>query len=123
MAPTVFLPRESQQAVCLSLEQETRAQPFKFADRRFENLNQVNDWVMQFLADQLAMPVERPVVTETTALGAAYLAGLGAGVFASPEDIARQWKRQREFKPAMKTAERNQLYAGWQAAVARVRSG
>jgi glycerol kinase len=71
----------------------------------------------------LAMPVERPVVTETTALGAAYLAGLGAGVFASPEDIARQWKRQREFKPAMKTAERNQLYAGWQAAVARVRSG
>ena len=48
VAPTVFLPRESQQAVCLSLEQETRAQPFKFADRRFENLNQVNDWVMQF---------------------------------------------------------------------------
>ncbi len=68
------------------------------------------------------MPVERPVVTETTALGAAYLAGLGAGIFESPDDITRQWKRQREFKPAMKTAERNALYAGWQEAVSRVRS-
>ena len=100
--------------------QEDGAKP---AALRVDGGMAVNDWVMQFLADQLAMPVERPVVTETTALGAAYLAGLGAGVFASPEDIARQWKRQREFKPAMKTAERNQLYAGWQAAVARVRSG
>jgi len=82
----------------------------------------VNDWVMQFLADQLAMPVERPVVTETTALGAAYLAGLGAGVFASTAEIAARWKREREFKPAMAPAPRQALYTGWLDAVRRVRS-
>ncbi|MBI3706660.1 MAG: glycerol kinase GlpK [Proteobacteria bacterium] len=82
----------------------------------------VNDWVMQFLADQLAIPVERPVVTETTALGAACLAGLGVGVFASTADIARQWKRERVFEPQMDGKRRNALYAGWQDAVRRVRS-
>ena len=99
--------------------QEDGAKP---ASLRVDGGMAVNNWVMQFLADQLAMPVERPVVTETTALGVAYLAGLGAGIFASPSDIATQWKREREFKPAMKTAERNALYAGWQDAVARVRA-
>ena len=48
VAPTVFLAQESQQAVCLELEQETRARPFEFPDKRFQNLNQLNDWVMQF---------------------------------------------------------------------------
>jgi glycerol kinase len=82
----------------------------------------VNDWTMQFLADQLGVPVERPVVTETTALGAAYLAGLGAGVFASTDEIARNWRREHLFRPAMKAKPRDALYAGWREAVRRVRS-
>jgi glycerol kinase len=80
-----------------------------------------NDWLMQFLADMLALPVERPVVTETTALGAAYLAGLATGLWSSTEDIARHWRRDRLFEPGMAPAERDRLYAGWQDAVARVR--
>jgi glycerol kinase len=81
----------------------------------------VNDWVMQFLADQLGTPVERPTVTETTALGAAYLAGLTIGTFSSTEDIARRWQRERRFEPAMPEAQRARLYAGWKDAVGRVR--
>ncbi len=81
-----------------------------------------NDWVMQFLADQLGIPVERPQVTETTALGAACLAGLATGVFASIDDIARRWRRDRRFEPAPAGKRRDQLYAGWQRAVKRVRS-
>ena len=80
-----------------------------------------NDWLMQFLADILDLPVERPVVTETTALGAAYLAGLQAGIFASTADIAQRWRRDRLFEPKMKAEERERLYAGWLEAVARVR--
>ncbi len=82
----------------------------------------VNDWVMQFLADQLAIPVERPRVTETTALGAAYLAGLGAGVYVSTAEIARRWKSQRRFRPAGPSTDRERLYQGWRRAVRRVRS-
>jgi len=81
-----------------------------------------NDWVMQFLADILNLPVERPVVTETTALGAAYLAGLQAGLFKSVEDIGSRWQRDRLFEPQMGADQREALYAGWQAAVKRVRS-
>ena len=61
------------------------------------------------------------MVTETTALGAAYLAGLQAGIFASTADIARRWQRDRLFEPKMTAAERERLYAGWLEAVARVR--
>ncbi|HEX6979595.1 MAG TPA: glycerol kinase GlpK [Alphaproteobacteria bacterium] len=82
----------------------------------------VNDWVMQFLADQLALPVERPTVTETTAIGAAYLAGLTVGLFGSTHDIARKWQRDRVFTPAMPADIRDRLYAGWRAAVRRVRN-
>ncbi len=82
----------------------------------------VNDWVMQFLADQLAIPVERPTVTETTALGAAYLAGLTVGVFGSLDDIASRWRRERKFEPQMVNDRRERLYAGWRDAVRRVRS-
>jgi glycerol kinase len=81
-----------------------------------------NDWVMQFLADILDLPVERPVVTETTALGAAYLAGLQAGLFKDSDDIGRRWQRDRLFEPRMKADQREALYAGWTAAVKRVRS-
>ncbi|HEX2758950.1 MAG TPA: glycerol kinase GlpK [Rhizomicrobium sp.] len=79
-----------------------------------------NDWFCQRLADLTGLPVDRPVVTETTALGAAYLAGLGAGLFRNERDIARRWALDRRFKPKMNKAQRDLLYRGWRAAVARV---
>ena len=82
----------------------------------------VNDWVMQFLADILNVDVERPKVTETTALGAAYLAGLATGYYRSQAAIARQWQRDRLFHPGMPAGDRDQLYAGWRQAVGRVLS-
>jgi len=81
-----------------------------------------NDWLMQFLADQLAIPVERPADTETTVLGAAFLAGLGAGIYADLEDVAKHWQGAAAFQPAMQDAERDKLYSGWADAVGRVRS-
>jgi glycerol kinase len=80
-----------------------------------------NNWLMQFQADMLGTCVERPVVTETTALGAAYLAGLAAQYWHSLDEIAAQWRVERVFEPRMATDEREQLYAGWKSAVARVR--
>jgi len=82
----------------------------------------VNNWVMQFLADILGVPVERPQVTETTALGVAYLAGLQLGLFASLEEVASHWHREQRFEPCMDEAHREQLYQGWLNAVKRVRS-
>jgi glycerol kinase len=82
-----------------------------------------NDWVMQFLADILGLPVERPVVTETTALGAAVCAGLGLGLVGDLAQAAANWQRDRLFQSAMPAETRDRLYAGWQAAVARIRSG
>jgi glycerol kinase len=81
-----------------------------------------NDWVMQFLADILNVPVERPVVAETTALGAAICAGLGTGVFSSLEEVASTWRRDRLFEPAMPEVDRQYLYKGWRAAVKRVQN-
>ena len=82
-----------------------------------------NDWMVQFLADMLDLPVDRPVVAETTALGAAYLAGLAVGLFGSLDDISSRWQLERNFQPAMAGAARDGLYGGWRDAVARVRSG
>ncbi len=82
----------------------------------------VNDWLLQFLADILGVQVERPVVTETTALGAAYLAGIKAGICGGPEEIAALWQSDARFEPQMETAARDDLYRGWTEAVARVRS-
>ncbi|WP_165667386.1 glycerol kinase GlpK [Metapseudomonas otitidis] len=81
-----------------------------------------NNWVMQFLADILGVAVERPEVTETTALGAAYLAGLKAGLYRDLDEIARHWHRQQRFAPRMADAHRARLYEGWLDAVQRVRS-
>jgi glycerol kinase len=80
-----------------------------------------NDWFCQRLADLTGLPVERPRVTETTALGVAYLAGLGAGLFKNTQDIAARWALDRRFKPTMPHGERDRLYRGWLQAVARVR--
>ncbi|WP_339079551.1 glycerol kinase GlpK [Pseudomonas sp. TMP9] len=81
-----------------------------------------NNWVMQFLADILGVPVERPDVTETTALGVAYLAGLQLGIFKDLADIAQHWHRQQRFEPCMADSHRSKLYDGWLDAVKRVRS-
>jgi len=80
-----------------------------------------NDWFCQRLSDLTGLKVERPRVTETTALGAAYLAGLGAGLFRNEKDIAARWVLDRSFAPAMKKTERDRLYRGWLAAISRVR--
>ncbi|MHC5348733.1 glycerol kinase GlpK [Metapseudomonas furukawaii] len=82
-----------------------------------------NNWVMQFLADILGVPVERPEVTETTALGVAYLAGLQAGLYRDLDEVAGHWHRQQRFVPRMAEAHRKKLYEGWLDAVQRVRSG
>jgi glycerol kinase len=79
-----------------------------------------NGWLMQFLADLLGVPIERPALTETTALGAAYLAGLGAGFIGSIGETRDLWRADRMFEPAMPVGDRDRLYAGWQRAVARV---
>ena len=80
-----------------------------------------NDMMMQFQADILNVPVVRPVVTETTALGAAYLAGLAVGFWGSLDEIARQWRLARRFEPAMGGDERESRLARWQRAVERAR--
>ena len=81
-----------------------------------------SDVTMQFLADILGAPVDRPVVMETTALGAAYLAGYHAGVCPDPAGFSASWRLDRRFKPAMDANLRARKWAGWQAAVARVRT-
>ena len=79
----------------------------------------VNNALMQFQADILGVPVRRPVVAETTALGAAYLAGLATGYWKDQADVAGNWALDREFTPVMPEAERSRLYTRWQKAVKR----
>ncbi|MGS2776449.1 glycerol kinase GlpK [Robertmurraya sp. GLU-23] len=76
-----------------------------------------NDFLMSFQSDILNVPVERPKVNETTALGAAYLAGLAVGYWESREDIAKQWAVDRAFEPKMDPDKREELYSGWKKAV------
>jgi glycerol kinase len=78
-----------------------------------------NATLLQFQADLLAVPVRRPVVAETTALGAAYLAGLAVGYWNGLDDVRRNWALDREFRPTMPAARRDRLYAGWKKAVGR----
>src|SRR5947207_8249167 len=82
----------------------------------------VNDQLLQFQADLLGVPVCRPVVAEATARGAAFLAGLAVGVWSDLPELARIWKLDREFVPAMDRATRDRLYTGWQKAVTRARA-
>jgi glycerol kinase len=81
-----------------------------------------NDWLAQNLADQLGIDVDRPKVTETTALGAAYLAGLRVGLFASIEALAEDWQLDQRFQRQLSADVAEQRYVGWQAAVARVKT-
>ncbi len=79
----------------------------------------VNNLLMQFQADILGVPVQRPKVAETTALGAAYLAGLATGFWSSIQEVAEQWAVDRTFEPKMSVDERDKLYANWKRAVER----
>ncbi|MGA1797271.1 glycerol kinase GlpK [Sphingomonas sp. 4RDLI-65] len=81
-----------------------------------------NDWFCQFLADMLDTDVVRPANIETTAAGAAFLAGMAVGIWNGPDDIAAAWKEDRTFAPKMKSDERTTLMAGWQEAVDRTSS-
>jgi glycerol kinase len=76
-----------------------------------------SDWTMQRLADLLDAPVDRPMIQETTALGAAYLAGLQAGVYPEPAKFADNWRLEHRFRPAMSAATRERKLAGWARAV------
>jgi len=91
----------------------------KLSELRVDGGAAANDLLMQFQADILGVPVVRPKVLETTALGAAYLAGLHTGVWSSREEIAAQWRMQRRFEPRMARAEAAGLLARWREAVSR----
>ncbi|WP_295718353.1 glycerol kinase GlpK [uncultured Halovibrio sp.] len=80
----------------------------------------VNNWVLQFLADILGARVDRPDMIETTALGAAYLAGLQAGVYSSLDELSKLWRCDRTFEPVMTKDKRDRLYGGWLRAVQKL---
>jgi glycerol kinase len=79
-----------------------------------------SDWTMQRLADLLAAPVDRPEIKETTALGAAYLAGYSAGMLPAPEQFAERWRLECRFEPRMEEVDRTRKLAGWRSAVGRL---
>jgi glycerol kinase len=81
----------------------------------------VNNFLMQFQADVLGKPIVRPVDVETTALGAAYLAGLATGFWKSVDEVESFWRAERRFEPRMAKSDRESLYTGWRSAVARCR--
>jgi glycerol kinase len=94
----------------------------KLKELRVDGGASANDLLMQLQADILNVPVVRPKVAETTALGAAYLAGLAVGFWKSQADIARQWQVDKRFKPAMKTAAREKITKGWERALSRAKA-
>ena len=81
-----------------------------------------NNMLMQYQADLLGVAVERPVITETTALGAAFLAGLATGVWESEEEVASLWRLERRFEPLMAEEQRQELLDNWHRAVERSRA-
>ena len=81
-----------------------------------------SDWSMQFLADILGAPVDRPAVLETTALGAAWLAGMHVGLYPAAAEFSKKWQLERSFTPQMTPTKREALYTGWQDAVRRTLS-
>lgn len=95
---------------------------FPMTELRVDGGAAQNDFLMQFQADLLGVPVDRPAVVETTACGAAFLAGLAVGFWSSPDELSGARQRERLFEPQMSEAQRDELYSGWKQAVARVRS-
>ena len=92
----------------------------RLAELKVDGGASVNNALMQFQADLLGVTVKRPAVSETTALGAAYLAGLAVGYWQDPSDVTRNWAFDRQFTPAMPAERRDALYARWKKAVSRV---
>jgi len=99
------------------------AAPMPISELRVDGGASVNDLLMQFQADLLGIPVVRPQVTETTALGAAYLAGLASGVYASTDELSRQWQAARRFEPTLERARAEELMQGWERAVRQAVAG
>ena len=93
----------------------------KLKELRVDGGASANDLLMQMQADLLNVPVVRPRVLETTALGAAYLAGLAVGYWKNEAEIAKQWQTDRRFKPAMKSAARSRIVEGWDRALKQAR--
>src|SRR5205823_3820430 len=94
----------------------------KLKELRVDGGASANDLLMQLQADLLGVSVVRPKVAETTALGAAYLAGLAVGYWKSQADIARQWQVDKKFTPAMKPVARKQIANGWERALGRAKA-
>jgi glycerol kinase len=101
-----------------AMERDAR---IRLAELRVDGGAARNDMLMQFQADLLGVPVVRPRITETTALGAAYLAGLAVGYWKSDEEIATQWQVDRAFEPGADRSRPEALMAGWHKALARAR--
>ncbi|MEO8839334.1 MAG: glycerol kinase GlpK, partial [Herbaspirillum sp.] len=101
------------------LEAMQRDSSIELRELRVDGGAAQNDLLMQFQADMLQVPVVRPVITETTALGAAYLAGLAVGFWTSLEEIASQWKMERRFEPNMDQVQREEKIKLWRRAVQR----
>ena len=91
----------------------------KLAGLKVDGGASANNFLMQFQSDILDTNINRPKVVETTALGAAYLAGLAVGFYSSKDDIKNSWIIDKEFKPNMEEAKRANLYKGWKRAVQR----
>lgn len=98
---------------------DTEAAGLSVEELRVDGGAAANDRLLQFQADLLGVPVERPTVAETTALGAAYLAGLAVGVWGDTADIEGNWRLDRRFEPSMDDHRRARLYRGWRRAVER----
>jgi glycerol kinase len=92
----------------------------RLAELRVDGGAAQNDFLMQFQADILGCRIVRPVDTETTALGAAYLAGLATGIWKNTEEVEQFWRAEKVFEPQMTVEQREDLFAGWKSAVARV---
>lgn len=121
------LVRAALEAVCYQSEELIRAMQGDSVDPprklRVDGGMVANPWLMQFLADITAMEVEQPEVIETTALGAALLAGLTAGIYQSMDEISALWRFAEKFEPAIDPDQRTRLLREWAVAVNRVKSG
>ncbi|HVL32995.1 MAG TPA: FGGY-family carbohydrate kinase, partial [Actinomycetota bacterium] len=93
----------------------------KLTDLRVDGGASVMDLLCSIQADQLGVPVRRPAIQETTALGAAFLAGLATGVWSSTDELAKTWRLDKEFVPSDDRTQADAAYAGWQRAVERAR--
>jgi glycerol kinase len=99
----------------------TREAGIELSELRADGGAVTNRFLMQFQSDLLGVPLEVPEITETTALGAAYLAGLATGIWSDREELRAQWRRRDSYEPSMAADERDRLYRRWQAAVERSR--